>query len=515
MYIYNSYTRFIMQVERSEWSVGDVLFYLRRPFAREGNTQVWGFPLNHGELLNKEWNDDTLNSISGYYIAVRTEKNTIVVVNDILGGYRLYYARIDGKWCFSDDYQYLLKRLNCKPTIDELQLKYWMNHRYTLSSGTLFNEIKKLPPATRLTVNVESLEVKSYFNDYENTPCYKRLMEKGYSVISEQLCEAYKNNRHSTFLLFYSGGTDSTFLLKTLQKLKIPFECVLIRYSPRWSVSEKEYSEAINKLRAFGITDFKTLDVDLNEAINNHVETAAKEMLFDRHLSVHFYETYKRVMETWGDDVVIVNGQSADSILSYGPSDLIPGFFVKRCILYSNWLTNLILDPLIRIYLNNEFRMPWTRREKLRSMLDEWEYFFAIRRNCPYVSLLNRTLDDENVKRLKHFASKRMYLKIISFLQGPDNQIVIQAANHFGINKVIMPFTAPAFIYNVVRNKSNIREIFKGKYFVRDHNKKVYHLEPPKLTTVYEEPRPDFDMHSYETKILEIYNDYVNQITSI
>ena len=503
-----------MQEERLEWSAGDVLFYLRRPFAQKDNTQVWGFPLKHTDLLNKEWNDDTLNSISGYYVAIRTEKNTTVIVNDILGGYRLYYARIDGKWCFSDDYQYLLKRLNCKPTIDELQLEYWTNHRFTLSSGTLFNEIKKMPPATRFTVDIDNLNVESYFNDYGNTPCYNRLMENGYSVISEQLCEVYKNNSHSTFLLFYSGGTDSTFLLKTLQRLEIPFECVLIRYNPRWSVSEEGYYEAIEKLRTFGINDYKTLDVDLNEALTNHVETAKKEMLFDRHLSVHFYETYKRVAETWGNDVVIVNGQSADSILSFGPSDLIPGFFVKRCILYSNWLTNLFLEPLVRVYLKNEFRMPWTKRGKLRSMLDEWEYFFAIRKNCPYVSLLNETLEDENVKRLKHFAAKRMYLKIISFLQGPDNQIVIQAANHFGINKVVMPFTAPAFIYNVVRNKSNIREIFRGKYFVRDHNKNVYHIDSPKLSKQYKVPCPDFDMNSYEQKILAIYNDYVTQITS-
>ena len=503
-----------MTKERIEWEWNGVMFYTRNPLVSDKCTRLWGFPLKQKELMNQEWNDETLNSISGYYLAVRKTENKIQIVNDILGGYRLYYANIEGKWNFSDDYQYLLDKLNQKPSIDEEQLIYWRNHRYTLASGTLFCEIKKLIPASRLTISNGELSIESYFNDYGNQPCYVQLMNNGYAIIENQLKQAYIQNEHSSFLLFYSGGTDSTFLLKTLQRLEIPFECVLIRYNPRWSVSEKEYCEAIDKLRAFGITDYKTLDIDLNEALRNHVETAEKEMLFDRHLSVHFYETYKRVVDTWGDDVVIVNGQSADSILSFGPSDIIPGFFVKRCILYSNWLTNLILDPLIRVYLKNEFRMPWTRREKLRSMLDEWEYFFAIRRNCPYLPLLNETLDGDMVKRLKHFASKRMYLKIISFLQGPDNQIVIQAANHFGINKVIMPFTAPSFIYNVVRNKSNIREIFKGKYFVRDHNKKVYHLETPKLTTLYEEPRPDFDMHSYETKILEIFNNYVNQITS-
>lgn len=503
-----------MTTERIEWECGGVYFYTRKPLVSDGYTHLWGFPLKQDDLMNQEWNDETLNSIPGYYVAVRKKDDRVLIVNDILGGYRLYYANIGGKWYFSDDYQFLLNKLTSKPSIDEQQFEYWRNHRYTLSSGTLFFEIKKLTPASRLVILNGNLSIDSYFSDYGNKPCYKQLMKNGYETIENQLKEAYRQNSTSRFLLFYSGGTDSTFLLKTLQHLEIPFKCVLIRYNPRWSVSEKEYCEAIDKLRAFGITDFKTLDVDLNEALKNHVETAEKEMLFDRHLSVHFYETYKRVVETWGNDVVIVNGQSADSILSFGPSDLNPGFFVKRCILYSNWLSNLILEPLIRVYLKNKFRMPWTKREKLRSMLDEWEYFFAIRRNCPYVSLLDETLDGKDVKRLKHFASRRMYLKIISFLQGPDNQIVIQAANHFGINKVLMPFTAPAFIYNVVRYKSNLREIIKGKYFVRDYNNKKYRLENPVSTSEYIKPQPDFDMHSYEAKILTIYNEYVNQIIS-
>lgn len=503
-----------MNADKFEWESGGVTFYTSQPFYKAPNTILWGFPLNKEELIDNEWNDNTLNAVSGYYLAVRNIGDTVQIINDILGGYRLYYACIEGKWYFSEDYQYLLDKLQKEPLIDEEQLKYWRSHRYTLASGTLFCEIKKLLPASRLVISNGELSIESYFNDFGNRPCYEQLMNKGYIIIENQLKKAYIQNDHSPFLLFYSGGADSTFLLKTLQRLKIPFECVLIRYNPRWSVSEKEYCEAIDKLRAFGITDYITLDVDLNEALTNHVEIAKKEMLFDRHLSVHFYETYKRVVETWGSDVVIVNGQSADSILSFGPSDLIPGSFVKRCILYSNWLFNLILDPLVRVYLKNEFRMPWTRRGKLRSMLDEWEYFFAIRRNCPYVSLLNRTLDSENVKRLKHFASKRMYLKIISFLQGPDNQIVIRAANHYGINKVIMPFTAPKFIYNVIQNKSNLREVFKGKYFVRDYNKNIYNLENPVSTTEYIKPQPDFNMHSYEAKILAIYNDYVNQITS-
>lgn len=504
-----------MTSERIEWELRGVKFYTRRPLVTRENTKLWGYPVYQENLLLKEWNESILNSTPGYFIAIRQKGDTIEIVNDILGGYRLYYTKINNQWFFSDDYQYLLDSLKCQPSIDKQQLCYWKNHRYTLASGTLFKEIKKLLPASHLTINADTIAIESYFKDYSNRPCYKSIIRNGYSIIAGQLQKVYNDNPLSKFLLFYSGGSDSTFLLMMLKKLEIPFECVLIRYNPRWSVSEKEYCEAINKLKALGISDYRILDIDLNEALKNHVETAKKEMLFDRHISVHFYETYKRVAETWNDDVVIVNGQSADSILSFGPSDLIPGFFVKRCILYSNWLTNLILDPLIRVYLKDKFRMPWTERGKLRSMLDEWEYFFAIRKECSYLSLINDTLDEIELSGLKQFPSKRMYAKIISFLQGPDNQVVIRAANHFGIHKVIMPFTAPDFIYNVVKNKSNLREVFKGKYFVRDYNQKFFKLKQPPVETTFKMPEPDFDMHAYETKILSIYSDYINQIIKI
>ena len=65
-----------------------------------------------------------------------------------------------------------------------------------------------------------------------------------------------------------------------------------------------------------------------------------------------------------------------------------------------------------------------------------------------------------------------MYSKIIGFLQGSDNQVVIKAANYHGIKIVIMPFASSKFIYNVVQYKNNFLEVIKPKYFVRSLLKK-------------------------------------------
>ena len=482
------------------------------PTFEHNNVRVWGFPLNEEILLKEEWTEENLNKVNGYFFAIKEYPDHTELANDILGGYRVYYSLVDERLVFSDAYETLKKMLNNNVTVDSLQLKYWRKHRFTLDDGTLFNEIKKIAPATIILCNKDGVYVESYYKDYANKPNYNNYLVKNNIVIEEQLKLAYEKNKKSTFLLFYSGGTDSTYLLCMLKELLIPFKCVVIRYNPRWSIGEKEYAEAVSKLSSFGITDYDTLDVDLNAALDDFIDEAKKEMFFDRHISVHFYETYRRVAERYGTDVVIVNGQSADSIMGFGPTDMTKGFFIQRCVLYSSVLTNLIWTPFVKLYLGVRYCMPWTNYQRLLAMLDEHNYWFVVDTKCEYRKLLTSKLTSVFFTRLKNFASKRMYAKIISFLQGPDNQIVLKAANHFGIRKVIMPFTAPEFIYNVVKYKNDSHEMFVGKYFVRDILKTYldkYQIYTKKNVEA-SIPQPDFDMEAFEQNILKTYQQYLN-----
>ena len=62
----------------------------------ENSTYIWGFPYSHEkQLINDEWNNDTLNKISGYYFAIRIRNEEIEIVNDILAGYRMYFSYIE------------------------------------------------------------------------------------------------------------------------------------------------------------------------------------------------------------------------------------------------------------------------------------------------------------------------------------------------------------------------------------------------------------------------------------
>lgn len=483
----------------------------QKPSFQNPSITIWGFPLNEEILLESEWDEVNINKVHGYFFAVKECDAQIEMVNDILGGFRIYYSFINDKIVITDDYNLLEDKIGNKLTINMEQYDYWKNHRFTLDNNTLYNEIFKVSPASFITYKSCKLSICSYFQNHDNTPDYKQYLRKNRAIIEEQLQLAYRKYSTSRFILFYSGGTDSTFLLCSLKKLKIPFTCVVIRYLPQWSVAEKDFIKAINRLHLFGIEDYEIIEADLNIAYNDFIDVAKQEMLFDRHISVHFYETYRRVAERFGSDIVVINGQSADSILGFGPTDISKGFFIQRCVLYSNKLTNIFWSIFVKILLGKQYRMPWTKEQKLMAMLDEHNYWFVLNQRCQYIKMLKDKINNNNFARLYSFYSKRMYAKIISFLQGPDNQIVIKSANHFGINKIIMPFTSPEFIYNVIKYKSDWKEIFVGKYFVRDILEEMIadgQISKPEQLS-YENPANDFDMEAFENRILQSYNQYL------
>ena len=105
-----------------------------------------------------------------------------------------------------------------------------------------------------------------------------------------------------------------------------------------------------------------------------------------------------------------------------------------------------------------------------------------------------------------------MYAKIISFLQGSDNQVVLQAASMNGIRKIVMPFTSPYFIYCTLKYKNNFREICNPKYFVRDITKKYFQYERYTFNKKNHVSVKVFDMEGFEESFNVTYEQHLNRI---
>ena len=478
------------------------------------NVYIWGFPyINSHILLNGVWNKNNLNQISGYYLAINISANSIEIVNDILGGYRVYYSVLDNTIIVSDKYEYIVERVKEKRKIevDNEQLSFWMKHRYTLDEGTLFQKIKKLSPASKYTIDNGGLRHDTYFLNVPRNSNYRQLLHKNYTIIAENLKQVHKEYPDLTYILFYSGGVDSTFLLFVCKELGIPIKCVLIRYLPNWSVNQSDIERAKENLDRIG-QEYTIVDVDLSVAKKEYEEIAVRELLFDRHLAVHFYQTFKVIADLFGKDIVVINGQSADSILSFGPSEFTKGNLIKRAILaFSNGPIGWVGKQISK-RTNVRFVMPFGKKDSSISIMDDTNYIFAIDKKCEYLSLLSREYDSIIDQGITEFESVRMFSKIIGFLQGSDNQVVIKSALYNGIKKVVLPFTSPTFIYNVIKHKNNIYEIIKPKYFVRQLLKKRYHYEctrSRKLVII----DSDFDMLKFEKKMTDSYIERFKSFT--
>ena len=477
-----------------------------------GNTYIWGFPYNNLDLLLKDsWTNSNLNKVAGYYVAIRVEEDRIEIVNDILGGYRLYYGAFENVIFISNDYEFLLSKAKdySKISINKDQLKYWEKHRYTLNEGTLFQEIKKLSPAAKYIIDKDGIRYSSYFCNVSRRSSYNRLIRKNYSEIKNSIKTVYDQNPDIPYILFYSGGVDSTLLLFICREIGIPINCIVIKYLPEWSVNVADIERAKQNLQKLG-QQYTVIEVNLYEAKKNFAALAVKEMLFDRHLAVHFYQTYKVVAEVFGNNIVVINGQSADSILSFGPSELTTGNKVKRAILAFSKGPIGLIGKMVCCIAKTRYIMPCGKKDSSISIMDDSDYVFAIDRKCDYFSMLENEYKRILTQKITSYESVRMYSKIIGFLQGSDNQIVIKAALDNGIKKVVMPFTSPEFIYNVVRYKNNCYEIFNPKYFVRQLLQKKYTYSG--ITKKNVVLKNDFDMTSFEKSMT---NNYTSKVKSI
>lgn len=482
------------------------------PYYKNDNVYVWGFPY-YGikKLISDSWNPETLNSISGYYFAVRICDDSVEIANDILGGYRMYYMIVNNTFYIRDNYNNLIEILRQYRDIeiDNVQFKYWEKHRYTLNKNTLIKEIYKFSPASKVLIDKDGIHEISYFMNFKRHSNSRKFLKNGYNYLKKELSSLYNSNKESTFVMFYSGGADSTFLLLMCKELNIPLKCVLIEYIPNWNLNLKEIEEAKKNLIKIG-QDYELIRVDLNDAIKHYGNLAKEDLLFNRHLAVHFYETYKIVSEKYGKNVVILNGQSADSILSFGPSEFTFGNYIKRLILAVEGHAWMYFIKGICMLINNKYFPACSKEEAAETILDDTNYLFLIDRKCEFRYLLKKEIELMKKKGIESFEAMRMYSKIIGFLQGSDNQVVIKSANKLGIFKVVMPFTSPYFIYNTVVYKNNFREIFCPKYFIRNITKKYFKYERCSVDKEFYDE--DFNMEEFEESYNELYKEYLFEI---
>jgi hypothetical protein len=428
-------------------------------FYKKKNIFIFGNPINL-KKKNISIRNLLLNykKIIGYFFIIIIKKKSVILITDVASNQRVYY-RIEGNLFYLFD-KFETKLLNRKNFNRDI-FNFYKFKNYTPGNLTFFNNIFKFEPCTIFEIKHNKLFKKNYFENFINNP-NKRLLQKN---IHMYLNKTLSLLRKRTLILLFSGGKDSTLIFKYLLENKINFKPVYISTSP--SAYETEINlDSAKKICSDNNIELHVLFVKLKNYQNQVMTFITKHLVFDYHFSLIFYQGIKLLKKKYGKNITILTGQSLDSVLSFGPSQLTFGNFIARFMTFYpfSFVTKLFCQTL-KFRFNKNFTLANTTNKFYRNFYISF-FYYPVYFNLKISEIFFDSLL-LSIVHIKNHISKLMYLKIHGFLQGADNMVILKSANVNGINSVFMPFASHYFIANICKYYNFRTDIFFPKYIIK------------------------------------------------
>ena len=437
------------------------------PIVSIGDKHFFGYPLNLDELIREEIPFEQYpNVLKGSWLCIQEKGESIKVCADLTGGFRLYQVQVNNTIYLSDDYAIILQKSSIPIRKNEWEYYYWQKHRYCTGGRTFVNRLNKLKPASVLTISSLGAKEENVFNNTPLAADYLKHISEVHFDLKESVACLPKDDQNQTVILFFSGGVDSTLLAKLLMDEGVPFKAVFLKPNPQPEANKKDFENA--KV----IADLLKMPLDFCVFKNDHPaidkEDVYKLQLFDRHFASTFFYGTQAVIDKYGKDIIVVNGQSSDNVLSFGPTN---GWlsYLQRYVLYQKDFKAKGAAQVLSKLKKKNFLVPRNSIEQQLAFLDEYEYCYLFDPNedALYYNYLKQLIRDEN---LGHFNmnTKLMYWRLFSYLQGSDNQVVVNSAKYLGVKGIVMPYATPNIIYSTIAHKDWKREVQFPKYCIKD-----------------------------------------------
>lgn len=463
-----------------------------------------------------------LNNISGFFLAVFEDKTTGIkyLANDIFGNFRVYYYEDKTGLFISDNWQMIVNKVkdeHGKLVIDKNEKYYFSRHHYTTGGRTYVKHVDKMMPASIYTISAKGLNKEIYFKkgitkSYDDG--YYR--DKNFELVSENIRKAiqpeYKN------ILFFSGGIDSTYLAVSMQNQNIPFTPVFINYVPGSKSNTIDYSKAaaVAKILNMNLEIIETPLADnlnlLNKPVRRHI--------FDRAFSVNIEYAVNKLNEKYGS-CNIINGQSSDNIYCWGPSSKTTGNFIQRFFtseIYfkrSKVIKSLLSAVVKQLYCikwktNIGFKIPSTNSDYWLGILDPQGYLPFIhtdKRYLEYRNYLSQIAEDTLICLNRESETARMYFKLMTYLQGPDNISFVESCRAYSHNPV-HPFVDARIVYLKMRYQNELKNLFHPRYVLEELLLKQFKFTTQIIKNARKKCNDNIDENDYNLAVRDIYNQW-------
>lgn len=308
------------------------------------------------------WGISFINKLKGMFaFAIYDEhKQKLFLVRDRFGIKPLYYAHTGKQLIFASE----LKAIMCSNLIEK-QLDYsaftdYFVYRYIPSPKTIWKGINKLPPATYLEIDTQTLvqETIEYWNlDSTNSsqPDDELIKE-----IDALLKQSVKEHTRADVAIgsFLSGGYDSSALVHYMKQLRQEPETFSIGFS-KWEKSEDQFAAIVAK--HLGVSNTAVVADEQSLLLVDKMADVYDEPIAD----ISIVPTFMVSKLARTKVKAVLSGEGADEIFG--------GYTWQREFMQKpkqGWLSKLLgkKDDTVNFYAQ-AMAMGWFDVEELRRML--------------------------------------------------------------------------------------------------------------------------------------------------
>jgi asparagine synthase (glutamine-hydrolysing) len=171
----------------------------------------------------EEYGEECFQRFNGMFaIGIWDELNhRLILARDRLGKKPLYYASMNETFLFASELKAILVYPHFSRKIAPLSLMKYLFYEFIPCPHTIFNDARKLPPASYLIWERKRVEVKEYWSPFNLEGIEKNLPEK---EVEYRMLELLKNSVKRRLIsdvplgVFLSGGIDSSAIAALAQK---------------------------------------------------------------------------------------------------------------------------------------------------------------------------------------------------------------------------------------------------------------------------------------------------------
>ena len=219
---------------------------------------VWGKPAHAriSQLEIPEWcarvvaneNYTYFQELLGTFVILIDEpqKKRLTIISDILGVRPLFLGKINGRLVFGSKVWPLYKAGIVSGEIDYDAVSAWISFGFNCSSGSLFTELKRIPPGTVVVIEHDQWKEIAYVQFEVDTfrPPIERIADELHEMVSSALGVLLAHVPQTTLAL--SGGYDSRYLLGLALALsKTDVRCVTVKNSLEEGITAQQVATTL------------------------------------------------------------------------------------------------------------------------------------------------------------------------------------------------------------------------------------------------------------------------------